>query len=307
MDLSEMFQFDEVKVVEDEHVVIIDGHNIAYITAYSTISKDYSDNGVFELWRSNFLSKLFSDICAISPTKVILAFDSKNSWRYSIYGEYKAHRKKQYGRYPLDKDAFNIALSAMILDIKRIFPAIYTIKVDNAEGDDIIGVLCKYVFNKQNYNVTIVSGDTDLNQLITNNITQYNPNKNKYFNILNPKKDLDVKILSGDSSDNIPPIKRLVGPKKAEKILSMGIESFIQSHTTQLEIDTINESFKRNTQLIDLNFIPLNIRTAIIKEYETYPYTPIDGKMVVKYLMSNRLHKVRNNWQNISKVLYNIN
>ncbi len=308
---SDLFEFDDdIVSLEDEEIVIIDGHNIAYITVFSTISSDYSDNGVFKLWKHNFLSKLFSTIQSLNPTKVVLAFDSKNSWRYSIYDEYKANRKDQKGRYPLDKKKFTEAIENMIEEMKTYFPSIYTIKVDQAEGDDIIAVLAREVFNKQNQRVTIVTGDTDLNQLLTDSrVRQYNPLKNTFFNVLNPKKSLYIKILSGDKSDNITPIKRGVGVVTAEKILNYedGIDTYISLQETTLEQELIRSKYERNVKLIDLEFIPQNIRKAIIKAYEEYEWVEIDGKKVANYLIQHRLNDIRSKWNIISKYLKKLN
>ena len=308
---SDLFEFDEnMESLDLEEIVMIDGHNIAYITVFSTISSDYSDNGVFKLWKHSFFSKLFSTIQSLDPTKVVLAFDSRNSWRYKIYDEYKANRKDQKGRYPLDKKAFNEAIENMIVDMKTYFPSIYTIKVDEAEGDDILAVLAREVFTKKNQRVTIVTGDTDLNQLLTDKrVRQYNPMKNTFFNVLNPKKALDIKILSGDKSDNITPIKRGVGVVTAEKILNYedGVDTFIELQETFLEKELVQSNYQRNKRLIDLDFIPQNIRKAIIKAYEDAEWTDIDGKKVAKYLMENKLNDIRSKWSIISKYLKKLN
>lgn len=310
-DASDLFEFDDnIESLDDEEIVIVDGHNIAYITVFSTISSDYSDNGVFKLWKHSFLSKLFSTIQSLDPTKVVLAFDSRNSWRYKIYDEYKANRKDQKGKYPLDKKKFNEAIENMIVEMKTYFSSIYTIKVDEAEGDDIMAVLTREVFTKKNQRVTIVTGDTDLNQLLMDKrVRQYNPMKNDFFNVLNPKKSLDIKILSGDKSDNITPIKRGVGVVTAEKILNYedGVDTFISLQETTLEKELIQSNYQRNKKLIDLEFIPQNIRKAIIKAYEDYEWSEIDGKKVAKYLMENKLNDLRSKWGIISKYLKKLN
>lgn len=307
--LEALVEFEDVDDIKDERVVVIDGHNIAYITVFSTIHSDYSDNGVFVLWKHSFLSKLFHTIQELEPTKVILAFDTKGSWRYDLYDEYKANRKKQYGRYPLDKDGFMKALDEMINDVKEIFTNIYTIKVDGAEGDDIIAVMCKHVFTGENHEVIIVSGDTDLNQLLSlRNVKQYNPRSNDFFNVLNPKKELDIKILSGDKSDNITPIKRGVGVKTAEKIINSddGVDGFIEKQETDIEKKLVSENFERNTKLIDLDFIPKTIVNSILNEYNSYEASEIDGKTIIKYFMRKRMHDLRNRWGRISKYLKNL-
>ena len=308
MSIDKFINFGDVKDKKDEVILLIDGHNIAYITVYATIAQDYSDNKEFKLWRNTFLSRFFDIVTTLKPTKIVMAFDTKGSWRYDIYDDYKGHRKKpSTSKKPLNKKAFNEALQSMIEYFEELFPNIYTIHEKECEGDDIIAILSKYVFTNDNEQVIIVSGDGDLNQLTEqSNVRQYDPKwKGEFFNIINPKQELAVKILTGDKSDNIPPIKRLVGPVKALKILDGpdGIDGFINEQETDIEKKTIEENYKRNTQLIDLDFIPTRIKQRIINAYNTYDIQPLDGKKVVKSLFKHKLHGVRSKWTTVSKYL----
>ena len=308
MSLDKFIKFEDVKDKKDETVLLIDGHNIAYITVFATIAQDYSDNKEFKIWRNTFLSRFFDIVCELKPTKIVMAFDSKNSWRYDVYDDYKANRKKpSTSKKPLNKKEFNKALQEMIDYFKEHFTNIYTIYEDRCEGDDIIAVLAKYMFTKDNENVIIVSGDSDLNQLTEQtNVRQYNPKwKGDFFNIINPKKELDIKVLTGDKSDNIPPIKRLVGPVKAQKILDNpdGLDWFINEQKTEIEKKTIEENYKRNKTLIDLNYIPTNIKQRILDAYENYDIKPLDTKKVVKSFFTKKLHGVRHQWDKVSGYL----
>jgi len=302
-------KFDNNTYIEDERILLIDGHNIAYITVFNTLNTDYSDNDEFVLWKNNFLNRIFDFVVALEPTKIVLVFDVKNSWRYEIFPNYKSARKNKidHSKKPLNKKKFLIALESLITDIVEYFPSITTIKVDRAEGDDIIAVLSKDVFNKDNHEVIIVSGDTDLNQLISlRNVKQYDPKKNQYFNVLNPKRELDIKILKGDTSDSIPSIKyKVVGIVKAAEILGMsnGVDTFIDSYSSQLERDTIRERFELNTKLINLDFIPNDVRCSIIESYKNIKNTPVDGKKLMNYLFKNKLKSVRSRWNSIAKYL----
>lgn len=284
-------------------VLIFDCNNIGYITAYSTIYKDYSDNGVFEIWKSTFLKRITDIIKDHNPDKVIMAFDS-TSWRYSIFDTYKSGRKQrsQSGKCPLDIDSFKIALDEMREFLKETFTNIRVMKVEKAEADDIIAVLSKFVLTDENQKVIIVSTDSDLTQLTSNkNVSQYDPIKTKMFNSLNPKQDLKVKILSGDSSDSIPPIKKGVGPKTAEKILKEGFDTYVESLKTQLEKNTVIKKYELNKKLIDFNFIPLDVRNNIIKTYNEYEIIPLNSKQIFTVFMKNKLHRIRKEWTILSK------
>ena len=122
---------------------------------------------------------------------------------------------------------------------------------------------------------------------------------------MNPKQELQIKILSGDTSDNIKPIKRGVGPKTALKILGMehGVDSFISEQKTDLEKHVIEENYKMNRTLVDFDCIPLNIRNRILDEYNSYKYSQINERGVFNWLIKQKLHDLRNKWQVLSKEL----
>jgi len=298
MNLNDIMQFTEPTKTSGR-VLLIDAHNIAYMMIYA------GDINDFEAWKSNFLYKIFVTIRELSPEKVVIAFDSKNCWRYSLYKEYKANRVKQHGKYVLDKKGFNSAIDDMVGDLKAIFPCIHTLRVDRTEGDDIIAILATHVFNKESEDVIIVSRDSDLNQLISlPNVSQYNPHSKSIVNVLNPKMELEVKIINGDSGDNIKGIKRGVGIKKSSDIVkNSSIDEFIESHDTQLERDTIQEAYNLNRTLIDLSFIPNSLKDDIILAYEEVPVTKYKGKTVMKYFTSNKMKRLYRSWSRISKTL----
>ena len=75
-----------------------------------------------------------------------------------------------------------------------------------------------------------------------------------------PKKDLKIKILCGDPSDNIP---SLMGKKQALKIVDDDdqIDKYIQNNDLQ-------DKFRMNTKLIDMRYIPEDLKDmVIIEEY----------------------------------------
>ncbi len=310
--LKRFVKFEDVKTKSKtaQNVTIIDGHNIAYITVFSTIMSDYSDNGVFKLWKHSFLTKTFATINDLKSDMVVLAFDTKGSWRYDIYDEYKGNRKQQYGRYPLDKKGFMVALNEMIQIMESQFTQIRTIRGTQCEGDDIIAVLCREVFNHPRYKVTVASGDHDMNQLLSQkNVRQYDPRKCKYFEVLNPKLELKIKILSGDKSDNIFPIKRGVGPKTAAKILSSeeGVDGFINSQKTEEDMKMVTENYERNQKLINFDLIPQEIQSRVLDAYKNFEHKPINGKSVYKFLTKNKMLDLAGRWHTISKYLMKLN
>jgi 5'-3' exonuclease len=301
MSLDAFITFEEDKKFENNTVLLIDGHNMAYRNAYSSIFQDPLDNGPFDLWRHQMLQSIFYTIRKFNPSKVVFAFDEKNSWRYKLYPEYKANRKakKEKSSKTLDHDAFIKVFEQFINDIKILFTNTYVIKLDRTEGDDIIAVLAKETF--KNDNVIIISCDSDLHQLMTRNIKQFDPIKNKFIECINLKKELELKIISGDRSDNISAIKKGVGIKTAEKILNMGVDTYIKEFDEN-EQTTIKEKYELNHKLINLSFIPQDIKKSIVDEYNNYQISPINGKEIVRYFMKNKLTKQFTEWTKNSEL-----
>ena len=66
----------------------------------------------------------------------------------------------------------------------------------------------------------IVTSDKDYVQLMQyDNVRLFDPVKREFIEEEDPKRQLDIKILTGDKSDNIPNVKPLVGEKTAMKVL----------------------------------------------------------------------------------------
>src|SRR5699024_4337196 len=124
-------------------------------------------------------------------------------------------------------------LASQLPIIKEIVQAmnITIIEKEGYEADDILGTLAKYG-EKQKLEVTILTGDRDSFQLVSNHITVRIPRtkmgktetedytKEKILEEygLKPKKLIEVKGLMGDTSDNIPGVPG-IGEKTALELI----------------------------------------------------------------------------------------
>ena len=172
---------------------------------------------------TTMLWKLADDLdAADGPTHmaVILDKDSK-SFRNDIYPEYKANRPEPpedlRPQFPLIRDA------------TRAF-SLPCIEEQGLEADDLIASYAREA-QRQGWDVTIVSSDKDLMQLVGEEngarIDMLDTMKSQRIYVdeveekFGVKPDLvgDVLALMGDSVDNIPGIYG-VGPKTASKLIS---------------------------------------------------------------------------------------
>ena len=111
----------------------------------------------------NMLYKLIEDTDQkIGPTHLAVIFDSaRKTFRNNIYKEYKANR----GDPPEDL----IPQFKIIKDAVKAF-GIPSIELSGFEADDIIATYATSAENKK-WNVSIVSSDKDLMQLVSDNVS----------------------------------------------------------------------------------------------------------------------------------------
>ena len=154
---------------------------------------------------------------ADGPSHMAVVLDkSSSSFRNQMYDQYKAHRPPP----PEDlKPQF-----PMIRDATRAF-SLPCIEEEGWEADDLIASYAKAAL-AQGWQVTIVSSDKDLMQLIEPGLDMLDTMANKRlgdddvvakFGVL-PAKLGEVLALMGDSVDNVPGVPG-VGPKTAAKLI----------------------------------------------------------------------------------------
>ena len=133
-----------------------------------------------------------------------------------------------------------------------------------SEGDDIIYVAVRY-YEPKYESIVLVSGDGDCTQLLNQkNLIIYNNNKDNLVTCHDPNRFLNVKVLSGDKSDNIngmalPGKKVQLGETGADNLFeSVGGNCYAAAKSGGWE-----KQYLRNRKLIDMSFIPLEIETRV--------------------------------------------
>lgn len=223
--------------------------------------------------------------------ELIICCDDKKVWRKEIFKFYKANRKKAREESELDWGAIFNALNKIKAEIKEYFPY-RVIQIEGAEADDVIGALT--IKHGQMLNtgekILILSGDKDFGQLqVFGNVTQFDPVRKKYIKHDDPVKFTRELILKGDRGDGIPnilsPDNSLVDGIKQKPLR---LEKYINITNPRQELkDELLRNWVRNEQLIDLTFIPENIQSKVIEEYEGQ-----SGKgreKLFNYFVANRL------------------
>ena len=132
------------------------------------------------------------------------------------------------------------------------------LKHPHLEADDCIALSVKHVLNKYpDCEIYIITSDKDYLQLSNDNVHIYNL---AYKNIAssksstgNPETDLQIKIIMGDSSDNIPSVFPKCGPKTAQKCID-DPAFFLKKISEKPE--EYQKQYKLNQLLVDFNNIP---------------------------------------------------
>ena len=203
--------------------------------------------------------------------EMVIACDDKNYWRKQVYPYYKANRKKDREASELDWNTLFESLNNIRQELKDYFPY-KVIQVDHAEADDIIAVLVKEYHSQGK--LLILSGDKDFGQLQKYpNVTQYSPVLKKYISCTNPDLFLKEHILKGDSSDGIPNFLSednvFVMGIRQSPVTSKRLAGWILQEPEQFCNEAMLRNYKRNQKLIDLEFVPDDIKTQTLEQYNT--------------------------------------
>ena len=206
-----------------KRLVLIDGKSVFYRGYYAMGALSLTDGtptgGVY-----GFAAIAMEIVRKLSPTKVVVAWDSKTSAnkRRDIYPEYKAGRVKPgedfYTQIPL--------LEELVKDLGWAF-----VEAPDYEADDIIGTLSQQADEAGDWETFIISSDLDMLQIVDENTHMWRIMKGftdirqmdvaeveAKYGILK-SQFLDLKALKGDASDNIPGVPG-VGEKTAAKLLN---------------------------------------------------------------------------------------
>ena len=175
---------------------------------------------------------------------------------------YKGKRQKQVWDFVTDKKYWREYKDEFAHEIANLFRS-KPIRMLDAEGDDIIYVTCNYYKDKYD-SIILITGDSDMNQLLTiPNLKIYNHRLDQMIVCSNPEDYLELKILQGDTSDNIngmalPGKKNQLGEKGAEKIFESTSNIYQKAVSEGWE-----NQYRRNQTLIDLSYIPTRIQRTI--------------------------------------------
>src|SRR5438309_1496831 len=200
-------------------------------------------------------TSMLAIVLASRPEYAIAAFDlGKPTFRSQEYKEYKAGRRAM-------PDDLRPQLEMVRQVLESLSIPIYG--VEGFEADDVIGSLAR-VAEERGHAVTIVSGDLDCLQLVTESVEAlvprrgitdtfvYGPDQVRQRYGFEPPQLIDFKALRGDTSDNIPGVPG-VGDKTAAKLVQdYGTVEALLEKVDELPEGRLKKSLQENADRVRL-------------------------------------------------------
>lgn len=309
-----------------ENLVVFDANSILH-RAFHALPPLTTKKGELVNALYGFLLVFLKAVREFKPHYLVACFDyPAPTFRHKEFKEYKAKR------LPTPKD-----LVSQIFKLKRVLKTfeVPIFEKEGFEADDLIASLKQRIENIE-INTIIISGDSDLLQLIDNktkvfllrkgvkDILLYDKDlvKEKYQG-LEPKQLIDYKALKGDPTDNVPGVPG-IGEKTALDLIKKfdnieNLYSKIENQKEKIEINqNILEKLKKNKNLaflskslislkpeIEINF---NLENCLKKEYNKKEVVEVlkefEFYSLIKRLAENKEKKLKKEENFITKSLF---
>jgi DNA polymerase-1 len=275
-----------------DHLFLVDGSGFIFrafhaIPPLSRKSDGLPVNAVSGF--CNMLWKLLKDArntdVGVTPSHFAVIFDySSKTFRNELYDKYKANRTAppedlipQFGLIRHATRAFNLPC----------------IEKEGFEADDLIATYARLA-EADGADVTIVSSDKDLMQLVTPSVSMYDSMKDKQISVAEvvekwgvaPEKMIDLQAMTGDSTDNVPGIPG-IGPKTAAQLLEeYGDLDTLLSRADEIKQVKRRENIVANRELALLSRELVRLRTdaPLDMALDELVLHPQDGPKLIAFL-----------------------
>jgi len=293
--------------------LLVDGNNLLKIGFHGV--KDYFNGTehVGGIW--HFLNTLRRFIDEENFNKVVVFWDGElsTSQRRLIYPKYKLNRKGTVEDFK--EESFGKQKQRVKQYLEEMF--VRQVEFENSEADDLIAYYCKI---SKDESKTIFSGDRDLTQLISEDVTLYSPNTKKYYKNGDKIKlhEIEIphynvktfKIISGDKSDNIDGIYYL-GEKTLIKLFPEILDKEVSFSDILQKGEKLLKEQKDNTALKNLltgktkegifgdEFFEINKKIVDLSE----PLISEEGKELVHSYYSESLDPDGRGYKNLIRMM----
>ena len=239
---------------------------------------------------TNMLLKLLTDFHA---GQVAIIFDAaRGNFRHEIYPEYKANRSE-----PPDE---LIPQFGLIREAVAAF-SLPSIELEGFEADDLIATYA-CLARDRGQEVTIVSSDKDLMQLVREGVDMFDPIKNRVIGRAEviekfgvpPEQMIDLQAMVGDSVDNVPGIPG-IGPKTAAQLLGeFGTLENLLANAATIKQDKRRETIIENADKARLSktLVRLDCSVPVPVALEALEVRPFDLERLSAFCRSQGFRSV---------------
>ncbi|WPO95442.1 DNA polymerase I [Buttiauxella sp. HR94] len=253
--------------IPENPLILVDGSSYLY-RAYHAFPPLTNSAGEPTGAMYGVLNMLRSLIMQYQPTHAAVVFDAKGkTFRDELFEHYKSHRPPMPDDLRSQIEPLHAMVKAMGLPLMAI---------SGVEADDVIGTLALEA-EKMGRPVLISTGDKDMAQLVTPNVTLINTMTNTILGpeeVINkygvpPELIIDFLALMGDSSDNIPGVPG-VGEKTAQALLQGlgGLETLLNESDKIATLSfrgakTMAAKLEQNREVARLSYQLATIKTDV--------------------------------------------
>lgn len=203
-------------------LIVLDGSNFFWRSFHggSEHQLNYSGNPTWAIHGT--VMTMASITRELNPSHVLVVFDwGQSEYRKGIFEPYKANRPSG-----LDDDTAKNQMTQLRDILNKFNVPIF--RQHGIEADDTVAKVCELF--SQEINITLITGDKDWRQLVSQSVNVLHPSLGEKEQDLwtidrvieryevEPKRLHEVWALSGDKTDNIPGL-RGVGEKRALKLI----------------------------------------------------------------------------------------
>src|SRR5215813_9629790 len=275
-----------------KHVYLVDGSGYIFRAFHALPPLTRADgtpvNAV--LGFTTMLMKLISETNA---DHIAVIFDAaRKSFRNEIYSDYKAQRPEPPPEL--------VPQFALIRAATRAFN-MPVVEMPGYEADDLIATYAKLA-KAAGADVTIVSSDKDLMQLINERVSMFDPIKNKPIRAaeveekfgVGPDRVVEVQALAGDTSDNVPGVPGIGVKPAAELIKAYGDIEGLLARAGEIKQPKRREAIQQNAEKarISRRLVLLKDDVAVDHPLASFGRRQPDRDVLMAFLKENQFRSV---------------
>lgn len=263
------------------HIYLVDGSGYIF-RAFHALPPLTRPDGVpvgAVLGFTNMLIKLLREK---NPDYLVVVFDAaRANFRNDIYPAYKANRQET----PPDL----IPQFSLIRQACEAFDVPY-IEKEGYEADDLIATYA----HSQAGEVTIVSSDKDLMQLVGGSVKMLDPIKNRLIGVdeviekfgVPPTQVVDVQALAGDASDNVPGVPGIGIKTAAELLQTYGTLENLLAHAGEIKQAKRRETLLIHSAdaLLSKRLVSLDDKVPMCETLESFAVKPFRFEKALSFL-----------------------